>query len=502
MGSSEYDTTYYNSYLKSLYEPSSSGNGNTNNAVYHVDTFLFNLANTTSATPNKIESQTISANTFKKLNNITFKSENLEQADIRASEISTKSDDDYNSTTTIPETTDPNIIKLKNSANKEYVRLTLNQSSTEFVDLTALKQSITDNIHSNTLDTKSNTKMNEYMRDIFTGTSKYFFKNGVIYIRSIANDQSTYYLQAIYYLGTLSNSKFNLLFDDIQNTTKITLYKIVKAKIAEYINFNKTNKDPKTQKKITENFIVNLLNFNGPVYYKLRNDTIKAFTVKSQYFNIAENQAVISYFKMIAIDLYIKTSYNLIVYDYISCLTETYIEYGDFINSRLGLLAKVIYTNYFVNKINTTYKPSQSSENIQDIVTIVSNLQEYLSNINSKAKAADLHIDLHNKSNQVVDKNQTVQSLSKQIRQNQLAMRNVIYNTATLRKQYKYKMIELIVLILTLIIIITVSCVLLFLDTETNGFKNYVLYISGITVLIILILELAKIISNIVKKSH
>lgn len=479
-----YDTNYYNSYLRPLYEPSQGSQG-----IYQVDQYLFNMANT-------IYDDTLF--TFIGISGITFTSENLALADARANNIS-NSNSDVIPTTTIPETTDSNIIKLKDSAEKEYVRVNLNYTSAN-VPFNTLMQSITDNISTPTPDISSHIKMNEYMRDIFIGDSKLYFKNGVIVINSIANDQSTYFKQAQYYLGSLSNSKFNLLFNDIEDITKKTLYKIVKAKITEYVTYNKTHKDPSTQKKMTENFFNNLLNFNGPLYYKLRIEATKALTLKSQYFNIGENQSVISYFKMIAIDLYIKNCYNLIIYDYISCLTETYIEYGDFINSRLGLLAKVIYTYYYINNINSAYK--QNNTDIANIVTIASYLKNYLVTINSTGKTVDLHIDLHDKSTKVVNQNETVQSLNKQIKQNQLAMRNVIYNTDSLRKKYRYKMIEFIILVMILIIIITVSCILLFLDTEKNGFKTYVLYICGITVLIILILSLAKIISNIVKKSY
>jgi t-SNARE complex subunit (syntaxin) len=484
-----YDTNYYDSYLKPLYQPSQNTQG-----IYEVDTFLFDSANTQF-------NDTIFS--FNKINGITFTSENLSLANTRANDVSTSNSDvDYTESTAIPETTDTSFTKLKDSAEKEYVRVNITASPTENVPFDALMQSITDNIPSSIPDTSNHNKMNEYMRDIFIGVSKYYFRNNVIIIKSLTNDQSTYFKQAQYYLGSLSNSKFNLLFQDIEDATKKTLYKIVKAKIIEYVRYNKTHKTPSTQKKLTEGFIINLSNLNGPLYYKLRIETVKALILKSQYFNVGENPAISLYFKMIAVDLYIKSSKYLMAYDYISCLTDTYVEYGDFINSRLGLLAKVIYTYYYANDINSTYKTSGSSTDIVTIVTIVTNLKNYLTNINGSSSAVDLHVGLHDKSNKVVSQNETVQSLSKQIKQNQLAMRNVIYNTGTLRKQYQYKMVEFIILIMILIIIITVSCVLLFLETEENGFKTYVLYICGITVLIILILSLAKIISNIVKKSY
>ena len=482
-----YDTNYYESYLKPLYEPSQNTQG-----IYEVDTFLFDMAN-------KQFNETVFA--FKKLNGVTFTSENLALADVRANDVST-SNSDIILEAAISETTDTSFTKLKDSAEKEYVRVNMTISSTENVLFNSLMQSITDNIPTSIPDTSSHNKMNEYMRDIFIGDSKFFFRDRVIAIKSLQNDQSTYFKQAQYYLGSLSNSKFNLLYQDIEDVTKKTLYKIVKAKITEYVRYNKTHKDPSTQKKLTAGFITNLINFNGPLYYKLRIETVKALILKSQYFNVGETPAISLYFKMIAIDTYIKSSKHLMLYDYICCLTETYIEFGDFINSRLGLLAKVIYTYYYANNINNTYKTANSSTDKTDIVTIVTNLKNYLTNINGTSSAVDLHIGLHDKSNKVVSQNETVQSLSKQIKQNQLAMRNVIYNTGTLRKQYQYKLVELIILIMILIIIITVSCVLLFLETESNGFKTYVLYICGITVLLILILSLAKIISNIVKKSY
>lgn len=500
--SSGFDQSYYTNHVASLYDSSKK--------INEVDTFLFNLSTSTANSKNIIsKDMTYTNSRFKSISNIAFNSEDPILAEARANLIdippsttSTNTGDSDKYTTNIgADTTNTN--PLTNLATNEYVRATINYGPSDLTieQINSLKDAIYSVLGTSNIDTNKdiNKSANVYMRNVFTGASKFFYMNTFPYINDV-DSQNNYYNQARYYLKRLSNSKKDLLFGDIADATKLTLYKIVKAKIEKYVRFNKTVKESTLKKKITEGFIKNLINFNGPLYYKLRIETIKAFDTNSKkYFNALESEAIRSYFKMIAVDLYIKTAYSLIVYDYISCLTETYIEQGDFINARLGVLAKVIYTYYFVNdiyNINTSLTASTKSY----IENIVSELNNYLVKFNDTP--TDHHIALHKKSNKVVSQNETVQSLSMQIKQNQLAMRNVIYNTGTLRKQYKYKIIELIILILTLIIIITVSCVLLFLETEANGFKKYVLYICGITVLIILILSLAKIISNIVKKSY
>jgi hypothetical protein len=232
----------------------------------------------------------------------------------------------------------------------------------------------------------------------------------------------------------------------------------------------------------------------------------KRLNVKSLV-NIENNDAQ-SYFKMIIVDMYIKIFYPLLVYNYISCMMNLYVKNGDFINSRIALLAKIMYTYYFVLKLASIYGRGASNDaQTATLNTVINKIKKYLENVNridlqgGSDVMSSIVRDLHSKSNDVVEKSGSIQSITEQIKANQLAMRNVIYNTAELRKQYKAKRASFIVLVCILIILLSVCSLLLFIATKENNFKMYTIYIVACMGLIFITLALAKLISGIVANS-
>jgi hypothetical protein len=497
---SGFDNTYYTNHLNSLY---------TDSNIYNVDSFLFNL---------RIEdnNNVIINPAFKTIQNLSYRSDNVDEVNIRAEYIS-NSNSDIEYTNVVNETASN---KFSGVASKEYVSVIITKDSSDIPQNIVIDQINSINnrststsagyINDNDTDavTKDHKRMNTYMENVLIGSLISNFKTSFDLIRGDANiiNPSTNddnYKQAKYALRTIANSKLNTLIENMIDLGNSTLCDIVTAKVTTNLKFNSNSSNTTNKRYLNDKFLSNLYNFKGPLYYKLRSEMTKRLNVKS-IVNIENNDAQ-SYFKMIIIDMYIKIFYPLLVYNYISCMMKLYIQNGDFVNSRIALLAKIMYTYYFILKLANIYSRGTSNANQTAILnSVINKLKKYLENVNKidlqggSDVMSSIVRDLHSKSNDVVEKSATIQTVSEQIKANQLAMRNVIYNITELRKQYNDKRASLVVLVCILIILLSVCSLLLFIATPENNYNMYTIYIVGIMGLIFITLALGKLISGIV----
>jgi hypothetical protein len=497
---SGFDNTYYTNHLNSLYSDSN---------IYKVDSFLFNL---------RIEdnNNVITNPVFKTIQSLTYRSDNVDEVNIRAEYVS-NSNSDIEYTNVVNETSSN---KFSGVASKEYVSVIIGKDSVDIPQNLVIDQINSINNRSTSTSagyindsdtdavTKDHARMDNYMENVIIGSLVSNFKTSFDLIRGDANiinpaTNDDNYNQARYALRTIANSKLNTLIENMIDLGNSALCDIVTAKVSTNLKFNSTSSSSTDKRYVSDKFLSNLYNFKGPLYYKLRSEMTKRLNVK----NILENNDAQLYFKMIIVDIYIKIFYPLLVYNYISCMMKLYVKNGDFINSRIALLAKIMYTYYFILKISNIYSRGASNAVQTGILTsVINKLKKYLENVNridlqgGSDVMSSIVRDLHSKSNDVVEKSESIQSVSEQIKTNQLAMRNVIYNTSELRKQYKDKRAVFVLLVCILIILFSVCSLLLFIQTPENNFKMYTIYIVGCMGLIFITLALGKLISGITKQ--
>lgn len=497
---SGFDSSYYDNHLKSLYETS---------GVYNVDPLIFSLRDEV-----KINQMIKSDSYFKTINSITFKSDNKDS--VLARMVENEDTVNLNTIQPVGETADTvTYTKLTGDASKEYVSVNINRTSQDVLAVTILEAIKKDTAVSNSgqgsdVDavTRNHKIMSDYIDTIVLSVGKYFFKQSKIIISGQQNPQTgNAWSEGRQSFMYLSDSKTEMLVGRINEVCKDVLYKIIKGKAEKNLEFNAKSSTTEQQKQyIRTNFMedIQIGNFKGPLYYRLRTEIINRLVIPKSVYT-TDNTNELLYFKMIAVDIYMKTCYPAITLDYISSMLKLYVSYGDFINSRIALLVKVMFTYTFVTNIALLYNSTPGHQNAtynQQITSVVNKLKMYLDNVNkidmengSADMLSDIIKKLHVDSKQVVTKNELIQKLQKDIKNNQLAMRNVLFNIEELRKMYKMKLAMLIVFAVLLLLIILVSVALLLIS---DTFKPIVVYIAGGVSIIILIYEISRMLIKII----
>lgn len=226
--------------------------------------------------------------------------------------------------------------------------------------------------------------------------------------------------------------------------------------------------------------------FQSSQYYNLRNGMLKYLNVKNFYTNIDENQVI--YFKKVAIDLFIKTCYPLVHMLYMQAMLNWYASQGDYVNVRVVVLAMTYYTFFTLKalySLNVSIQPNQYQLNqtsmtnlniiFNQLVTYVSNNNKI--NVDSNSTINDemknLVVGLHNLSRDVTNKNKDIQYLKNSIKENQLAMRNILFNISVKRKEFNKSQTEFVVALVVLIVFIVLNVVLLIMNQPS------IVYISS-----------------------
>lgn len=242
--------------------------------------------------------------------------------------------------------------------------------------------------------------------------------------------------------------------------------------------------------------------FNSKLYYDLRSAMINKLDVKTFYNNIDENQVI--YFKKVVTDMFLKTCYPLVHMLSMQAMLEWYANQGDYVNVRVIVLAMTYYVFYTLKALytmNVSIQPNQfqlNQANMNNLNIIFNKLTAYITNnnkinVNSESTANDemknLVIDLHDLSRNVSNANKDIQHLKKAIKDNQLAMRNILFNIEVKRKEYNRAKTEFIVVLIILLLFTVLNVVLLIMKMPTivyytSGFVG----IAAVAYLIVMII--------------
>lgn len=266
--------------------------------------------------------------------------------------------------------------------------------------------------------------------------------------------------------------------------------------------------------------------FNSTFYYHVRTKMVEKVAKASKgacgdifkSFKAMEGNEIASYVNKILVDLFLKTSGPLIQYVYVASLLKRYMHIGDFINSRLGLFTQITYISYISNtmssvitnwkSVTSTSSPVYDSLSVMqtNIDDITYKINLYLQNMNridltstnssSEDELKKIVADLQKFSTSVSGQALDISDYKKTIQESRLAMRNILYNTETIKNKRKNKLIEFYIILSLLILVSLVCIILLILQKEL-----YVFYVAGATVMGILLYQLILMIIYFVKKN-
>lgn len=468
------DATYYQNNLKFLYESSDK----TKPPVYNVDNLLFSYISQDTFNNN------ISPSVFfTPVINIKLKGENINDVSIRANAVETN----YIS---LP--TNQNFI---DDATNNEVRIDIiNGEHEEQLSSSIIKKiadDLTNNINNINDITKSHRAFDIYMRGIISSVCLGKMKDALKFIIPITNINNipNNLNIACNTIDQISSQKKDILFNIISDTCKQKLINIILQ--LPQINFDILND--------INNRSVN--SFSHPLYYQLRSAIIDDLVIPSSVI-IDQDDYIFLYIKRIITDIYIKTSYPLIHYDFIDAMMQKYALKGDYINIRLALLAKVFFTFYFMDYINKyIYTPNNITGDGATISQINTNLNNYLISLNNidissepgKNTLSEIITSLHDLSSDVVIQSKDIYGLKTEIDSNQQALRNIIANSKFSNEQLRRQIIEFWILFSILIIIVLVSAILIFIKKS-----QFVLYINGLILIIVIIMKIVLMIKSFI----
>lgn len=189
--------------------------------------------------------------------------------------------------------------------------------------------------------------------------------------------------------------------------------------------------------------------FASPFYYRLRVEAARELVVPSALAPMGADDYTLSYFKRLLVDLYVRTCYPLIHYDFLDVMMQRYVRNGDFVNARVALLSKIMFVNHFLDAVvmATTASTGGSIVNPQIppvIDGIKTTLNNYLTTLNTTF--ADRVLDgtqtkdprvailrrLQNISSDAVRQNQRAEAVHGSVVQHQVTLQNITANAATL----------------------------------------------------------------------
>jgi hypothetical protein len=240
-------------------------------------------------------------------------------------------------------------------------------------------------------------------------------------------------------------------------------------------------------------------------YFDLRDRMTTKLNVSQIYSNVNTNQ--ILYFKKVAVDLFLKTAFPCVHMIYLQTLISYYGDKGDFVNVRIMMLASIYYVFYTLKRIVTISNtlPNTSLGKITTVQasrlnTIIQILNDYLTNNNKirvdststpNEEMKKLIIELHDLSRDVTNSNGVIQALKRSIMNQQLAMRNMLFNLEVIRNRYWWATFEfwtIFTLIIVFVIAMSVMLVLAEVLKKPN-LINWVQYICGFIAIGVILLK-------------
>jgi hypothetical protein len=218
-------------------------------------------------------------------------------------------------------------------------------------------------------------------------------------------------------------------------------------------------------------------NFTRPTYYQLREGLIQSMDIPTIVLKI-DSFSMEQYIKNILASVFIATSYPLIHYMVIDSIEVVATNYGKLVNQRLAVLAKVFFTNSYVNylrerifevnknKINDTQKYEDffniTNTKLNQYLTYTS---EVFTNSNGgKLDITNIILQLHGMSTQVEQKAFSIKQIKNESSSNQMALRTIVENEKNIDPAYS-RAVKLYISVLSIVIIINVLLICVFIYT-------------------------------------
>lgn len=479
-----FNENYYNNHLSQLYTGDAS--------VYDVDPKLYSIATTRQGAE-----QAFGANDYFKRPSVSFVSESKQAAEERAK----MTEEDFFSSPPVQEVAQTSVAakRFVGLIDQEVVSAKVERGP-QMLSYAQILSAIDDEALVPS-GTPTHDQMDAFMRGILTSACKESFKAAQAGLNPPAQKTSWNTAQS-----SFKNMTEAVRADEMRSMQEVAarvLCRIATAKADAYLEFNKKVSRPEEKKLIPSTYLDDLKigGFVGPLYHKIRMNMLKEYVPSSVVIstrNASFNKQATEYAKMILVDLFLKTCYPLLIFDYIGCMRDFYMEKGDFVNYRVASLARVMFVYYFHAAIAEAYAQGNTDgADGTNIARRANVFATYVENINADhGKIPETITTLHALSDKVSKKSQTIGQLKESIHRNQLAMRNVIYNTQELRKKYAAKRLEFAALVVILIILVMACSILVYFE------KNLIaLYVAGGVAIVLLSIATIRLIAKLVRRN-
>jgi hypothetical protein len=373
--------------------------------------------------------------------------------------------------------------------------------------------------------TRSHKKMQHYMDVIITTITYHYFtvvqgliKNKLdsLFANNTTNSEASQKMRRAAMI-------FGSMWDTPTQSIFTSLSEFMQAFFSEVFQLKGTVTDPENIHDLKS--LGNGDVYNKAAYYMVRDFVAKAIEKRKgncqdviKNIKATEGPDVAAYFNKLVTDVYIKCSYPLLQYIFISSMMKQYMLKGDFVNTRLALFSKVnlilyitsvlslVIQNFANNGNYATVNQNELSSIATMLNDILSKLNMYIENMNNidmtspNANADDeiakIIQRLREMSNEVQSDSKEIGEIQKSIETSRLAIRNVLYNLTIIESKRKLRLIEFWIAFSVLVLLI-VSCVALLLLKQ----EQIALYVSGLTVLLVLIYKLVIMIISFIKKN-
>lgn len=356
---------------------------------------------------------------------------------------------------------------FQNDANSYDLNVSINyNTSLTENNFKSIINELTQNNTNYTVDITKNHKMfRDFLFDIMEDITRINFLTAKNKMQQLAKssftDSRTCVVDIIDIIGNLSTNRISNLMIQLRNTCINSF--------TQLFNDNKIlNSDDISNLQIG--------GFTNRLYYNLRTMMISKFVVDNNiYYTSDDNQLM--FFKKYIVDLYLKSCYPVVHLIFMQAMLNNKAKNGDYVNVRIIVLSMAYYVFYTLSELKIldtsittpTNKMTIGQETL--IKTFMQYILAYIENntkpkidaVNTNDELKKIIIELHDLSNQVVNTNNTIQSLQQQISDNQLNMRNILFNSEIKRRTYKYTYMEFVLSsILLLIFIVTCTVLLIF----------------------------------------
>lgn len=466
------------------------------NRPYVVDTFLFGLS-TPSGFNNNIPLTTF----FKNITSVNIKSQNPTDVENYIKNANCPGANNTTQPCNIPITTNT----FTDASMNNDVFLEINNSSTNFssADFTTI---ITDVATSSTVSdntAKDHILFRKFLMDNMEDIVRFRFKDltnklGVMAGQWAATDSYQVLYDPIMRMYNMKSSQQTILMGLLRDAC---------------LDAFKKHLDTVTAVNSQDILVFKDGAFNNRLYYNIRNRMINSLNVKSVY--LSTNDDDVRYYKKLVVDMFLKSSYPMVHMIYMQAVMEKYATSGDYTNVRVIILSMVFYVFYFLkylyNLSTNVPKGSTASYNILPsndtaLNTVFTKIKQYIQNnnkldLNSNATSANdelksIIVSLHTLSQDVTGQNKSIQMTSEQIKENQVTMRNIIFNIEVKRKDFKKASAEYVFALTLVILLVLINCVLLLV-----GLADYVFYLSGFFGVVVVLYLIISIIIRVVKGS-